>query len=341
MQNNALETNLIYKILKIQGFSILALLLSLLITGPISLAEVELTQTVTFCRPNNMVSALLYIAEAKGFFIKQGINPKFETATNAKICQDMLLARKADYMMGAEAAYSYIAASNTPIKILAMVQQNPESSIFARKDRGITRFEDLKGKRIAYLPGNVSYFFLKRAMKKYDLKKSEIELSIMQPPTMPIALVGGSIDAFSLWEPWGSQAVSRMPNDIINLTDPDLYQYESLFTGHQDAIKADPQTTTKILLALIDAEHFIQNNNDEAFQILSKAITFEVNAFKRLWPNYKHHVLLQSKIIKLLEEDFKLLQEDDKNFSDLPSPDFKALTDSSFLKEIDPSRVEF
>ncbi len=295
---------------------------------------------VVFCRPNNMVSALLYIAEAKGFFTAHGIEPKFETATNAKICQDLLVAKKADYMSGGEGPFTYLAASKPPLKILAMLQQNPETSVFARKDRGISSFSDLKGKRIAYLPGTVSYFFLGRIMKKYNIARTELKLSSMQPPAMPAALVGGAVDAFSMWEPWGTQAVMQMPDKVINLTEPELYRYESLLTGHSDAITKHPDVPGKILKALIQAEKFIQDHNDEAFAILSKAITFEPSAFKRLWPQYVHKVRLEEGPLDLMRENFELLKEDDANFKDEEIPDFRDFVEDSYLRTVDSVRVQ-
>ncbi len=304
-----------------------------------SSSTAKLEHSVTFCRPNSMVSALLYIAEAKGYFKAQRLSTKFEKTTNAKICQDMLLANNADYLTGAEGPFTYLAASNPPIKILAMLQQNPETSVFARKDRGITKFEDLKGKRVAYLPGTVSYFFLGRVMKKFGISRSDIQLTAMQPPTMPAALVGGSVDAFSMWEPWGSQASIQSPENIINLTDTDLYQYEALLIGREQAISSNPEIPRKILKALIEAEQFINENNEEAFTILSNAIAFEPNAFKKLWKQYKHKVRIDNHPIRLMEENFELLKENDANFKDVPAPNFRSFIDPSFLRAIDVNRV--
>lgn len=299
------------------------------------------TEHVSFCRPNNMVSALLYIAEDQKLFDKYGIAASFEVATNAKICQDMLLARKTDYMTGAEAPFTYLAASNPPIRILAMLQRNPETSIFARKDRGISKFEDLKGKLLAYLPGTVSYFFLVRVMKKYNISRSDIRLTAMQPPTMPAALVGGSIDAFAIWQPWGSQAAAQIPDTIVNLTDTDLYQREALLSGHVDALESRREVPIKILRALLDAEKFIESHNDEAFAILSKAIVFETTVFKQLWSQYKHKVRIENQPIQLMRDNFELLKQDDFNFKDYPVPDYRSFVDSSFLKQVAPDRVEF
>lgn len=296
-------------------------------------------QPVTFCRPNNMVSAILYIAEAKDFLKLQGIEAKFETTTNAKICQDMLVSRSADYMTGADGPWTYLAASNPPLKILAMLQRNPETSIFARKDSGIKSFQDLKGKKVAYLPGTVSYFFLGRVLQKYGLSKGDLKLTAMQPPTMPAALIGGSIDAFSMWEPWGAQAQAGLEANFINLVDTDLYQYEAFLTGHADALSAHPQVPGKILRALIQAEDFIHTNDQEAFDILSKAIRFDAEAFKRLWPQYSHRLRLEDGPLKLMEDNFRLLKQDDENFKDVPIPNFRSFVDSKFLESVAPERV--
>ena len=295
-------------------------------------------ERTTICRPNNMVSALLYIAEAKGFLRDRGVDAKFETATNAKLCQDMLLAKRAEYMSGGDGPYTYIAASNPPLKIIAMTQRNPETSIFARKDRGISTFRDLKGKRIAYLPGTVSFFFMKKVIKKYGLE-SDIKLTSMQPPTMPQALIGGSIDGYAMWEPWGAQAKAALKENLVTLSDTDLYQYEGLIIGHQDALTSNPELSKKIIRALIDAEEFMKNNDQEAFEILSSLISFEKSTLKALWPKYHNRVRLDRAVIEDMKENYKLLQAEDENFKELPTPDFLKLIDDSALRAVDQTRI--
>ncbi len=295
--------------------------------------------SVRFCRPNNMVADLLYIAESKNFFNDHGISATFLSATNAKICQDMLIAGKADMMTGAEGPFTYIAASNPPLTILARTQENPETAIFARKDRQIKTFADLRGKRIGYLPGTVSFFFLARVLKKYNMQKSDVSLSALQPPAMPQALVGGAIDAFSMWEPWGTAALQRLGDQGIMLSDPELYRYQALLTGRNEFIAENPKSITQTIRALLDAEHFIKNHSDEAFTILERAIAFEASAFKRLWPHYVHHIDLTDQPLRQMEENFALLKAEDENFKDSAIPDFRRYVNPSFLKEVAPDRV--
>lgn len=220
-----------------------------------------------------------------------------------------------------------------------MLGENPETALFARKDRGVTKFADLKGKRIGYLPGTVSYFFLGRVLKQTGLTRTDVKLTSMQPPTMPQALSGGAIDAFSMWEPWGAQAKALLGENLVHLEAPETYQYESLLTAREEALSSSPLVPEKILRALIHAEEFIRDHNNEAFAILSKSIAFEETSFRRLWPQYKHHVRLESAPIQLMKDNFALLREDDENFKDTETPDFASHVASSYLKAIDPARV--
>lgn len=296
-------------------------------------------QPVKICRMHSMLSALLFIAEAKGFFKEQGLNPTFDKVTNAKICQDMILAGKSDYMAIADGPLTYLGSSNHPIKILAMIQTNPETSIFARRDRGVSSFPDLKGKRMAYLPGTISLFFLKRIMKQYDLRRADIQLTPMQPPTMAAALTGGAVDAISIWEPWGTQAILSAPDNIINLTAPEIYQAEVFFAGSEHAIRTQPEVPTKILKALIKSQTFIGENEEEAFKILSDAIVFEPTALRRLWKQYRHKVQLDEGPLKLLRDNFELLRDEDSTMKDVPIPNFRSYVIPTFLESIEEQRV--
>jgi len=65
-------------------------------------AQASDAQKITFCRPDNMVSALAFIADAQRFFRDEKLDVTFQTASNAKICQDSIVAGKAYVMTGGE-----------------------------------------------------------------------------------------------------------------------------------------------------------------------------------------------------------------------------------------------
>jgi ABC-type nitrate/sulfonate/bicarbonate transport system substrate-binding protein len=296
-----------------------------------------LAEPIRFCRPNNMVSAHAYIAEHEGYFKEQGVDISFALATNAKICQDMLLGKQADVMVGADGPWTVVAPNDPPFKIIAGLGSNPETALFARIDHGITKFESLRGKKIGYLPGTVSYFFLGRILEKYKIKREEISLVSLQPPALSQALIGGAVDAISVWEPWGYNAKKVLGDKFVRLDAPSLYQYASLFTVREEFAKR-PEVEG-IVRAFIEAETYIKQHPTESQSILSDAVKLDPEILQSLWKDYVFTVSLSKAPLKIIEENFKLLQESDQNFRELSLGDLTRYVDSSALKKIDPKRV--
>lgn len=81
---------------------------------------------------------------------------------------------------------------------------------------------DLKGKNIATEIGTVDHMMLLRALQKNGLTESDINLINMSAGDAAAAMIGGSLDAASTWEPQLSAAAEA--GNIIYSTkdDPDL-----------------------------------------------------------------------------------------------------------------------
>ena len=81
------------------------------------------------------------------------------------------------------------------------------SALVVHKDGGITDFKQMRGKTIA-IPSRFSdeRLIVFRAMKANGVKPSEIKMVEMAPPDVAGALAARAIDAFSMGEPFPSQA---------------------------------------------------------------------------------------------------------------------------------------
>lgn len=298
----------------------------------------ELTP-LKLCRTNSMLSALVYIAEKKKLFQNHGLDPRITGMNGAKFCQDMLIAKQVEYAITVEAPFTYIAALKTPLKIIAMFQSSPESGIYARADRGIATIHDLKQKRVAYLPGTTSGFFLTRVLKANGLAKSDLQLITLQPPAMPQALISGIVDAISIWEPWASQATQVLGPKAVLLADSSYYRYEGFLITEPSALPAHSKTSLALLKTFIDAENFILHNQEESIAILSKSIPLDEGILRKLWSKYTHKVRLEEGPLRLMEENFGIMRNEDENFREIEMPEFRNLVDESFLKVVAPERV--
>jgi NitT/TauT family transport system substrate-binding protein len=97
-------------------------------------------------------------------------------------------------------------AQGVPIKIVYLGHRYG-SAVVVRKDGPIRTFADMRGRTIA-IPSRFSdeRLLVFRAMKVWGIKPSEIKMVEMAPPDVAGALAAKAIDAFSMGEPFPSQA---------------------------------------------------------------------------------------------------------------------------------------
>jgi sulfonate transport system substrate-binding protein len=91
----------------------------------------------------------------------------------------------------------YVGAEPAPVS---------SEAIFVPKDSPLRAVADLKGKRVAFQKGSGSHFLLASALRKAGLKISDIQPVYLSPSDARAAFVGGSIDAWVVWDPYFASA---------------------------------------------------------------------------------------------------------------------------------------
>lgn len=103
---------------------------------------------------------------------------------------------------------------------------------------------------------------------------AEAFLSVTPPPQMPSAMEAGTIDGFSVGEPWNQQAV-RMGIGVPVVTDYEIWKNnpEKVFGLTEAFVEANPKTTEAVVRALIRAAIWLDENDNAnraaAVEILS------------------------------------------------------------------------
>jgi NitT/TauT family transport system substrate-binding protein len=99
-----------------------------------------------------------------------------------------------------------LASQGVPIKIVYLGHRYG-SAVVVRKDGPIKTVADLRGRTVA-IPSRFSdeRLLLFRALKVWNIPPSEVKMVEMAPPDVSSALAARAIDAFSMGEPFPSQA---------------------------------------------------------------------------------------------------------------------------------------
>ena len=105
-----------------------------------------------------------------------------------------------------DAPFTFGFAAGVKMKAIAVSRSSQQgTAILVKDDSPAHAFSDLAGKRVATGRGSVGHFLVLMALRRAKLDVSAIQLTFLQPADAKAALLSGSVDAWSTWEPYTSQ----------------------------------------------------------------------------------------------------------------------------------------
>ncbi|MEO6716960.1 MAG: CmpA/NrtA family ABC transporter substrate-binding protein [Novosphingobium sp.] len=116
-----------------------------------------------------------------------------------------------------------------------------------------------------YLPGDLA-----------GTTGAQVQISVTPPPQMPATLEAGTIDGYSVGEPWNQAAVKKKIGVPI-ITDDEIFHDnpEKVFGMTEAFAATNPKTTQALLRALIKAQQWLDaeggKNRAEAVKILAES----------------------------------------------------------------------
>ncbi|HST93918.1 MAG TPA: aliphatic sulfonate ABC transporter substrate-binding protein [Microvirga sp.] len=150
----------------------------------------------------NPVSLVL---KDKGFlekeFEKDGIKVRWVQSLGSNKALEFLNAGSVDFGSTAGAAALIGKINGNPIKSIYVYSRPEWTALVTRRDTGIAKVEDLKGKRVAVTRGTDPHIFLVRALQEAKLTEKDVKLVLLQHPDGRTALERGDVDAWAGLDP--------------------------------------------------------------------------------------------------------------------------------------------
>ena len=161
-------------------------------------------------------------------------------------------------------------AAGADLVYVAATKPSPKTqAILVPKTSDIKSVADLKGKKVAVQKGSSAHALLVQALEKAGLKYSDIQPVYLAPSDAKAAFEGGSVDAWSIWDPYYAMEVAETGARVIadgesaGLANRSFYLASRKFaTEHKDAVDA-------ILKALEGAEGWSEAHRDEVAKLVS------------------------------------------------------------------------
>lgn len=156
--------------------------------------------------------------------------------------------------------------------------------VIGSASKGITKIEDLKGKKIAMASGTSSETILDLTLKKAGLTKEDVTILDMDASAIVTAMISGSVDACATWSPNTFAIKEAMGNDAVALSNNVMFIDESpsiaswivnpsYAAGHKDLILR----YTKALYKAMDYRAQ-EENLDQVVQWVADQVALDVES---------------------------------------------------------------
>ncbi len=282
-------------------------------------------------------SAPIYVAEERGFFEEEGLDPNVHTYAAGAVALADALAGKLDFAAVAETPIARAALEGRTFRVIATVAEIDRANyIIARKDRGIQTAKDLVGRRLGYVAGTTGDFFQHIYLVTSRVDPQSVSLVDLPVDGLVSALATGDVDAVSTWPPFTSELRALLGDNALVLDEPGLYvmSWNVVAPG---APGTDSSTAERFLRALVRANEYMAANPDEALEITSRRTTLDAPTLRKLWPDILWMTELDQSLVFSLEDEARWMISD--SGKSRATPDFLRFIDLGPLRQISPDDV--
>ena len=321
-------------ILSLMGFAVFAAMA----TAFIWLRPQALTKLVV-ADASQPAFALIYIANAKGFFADRGLEVSFRKFASGREALKSVLKGQADVATVFETPIIVNVGKGVGLKVLTALHSSTENtSMIARRDRGIENAADLVGKNIGVTLNTNAEFFLFRFLAIEGIPREAVNIISLKPHEMTDAFTTGRVDAIATWNPHLYHARKLIPAKHLRYFSSTAYTEISVLAALAKTVVKKRAMFMGLVGALVEAEKYILNNSAEAIDITSRHLSGRLgDLIRATWSGYTFRTGLSNTMLSLLTEEAKWYAE--RGSFPLTIPDFREFMEPSFLNEFNPTAV--
>jgi NitT/TauT family transport system substrate-binding protein len=250
-------------------------------------------------------SALVYVADSQGFFKSRGVDVVMEEHEAGILAVNDLIAGRVDVATASDFVFALRSFKHPDLRIPATICVGSDHGLVVRKDRGITRPQDLKGKRVAVTRGSSTEFFLYNYLIFNRIPAGSVHVVDQTPSEMVKAMADGAIDA-ALWlPPYTTMMEKQLGAKGAHWPAQSGQDYYFALFTKEAFLKKQPKEMEQFIAALSDAEAFIAKYPDRAQSVLQSSLKVDRETFLATWSRLLFRLQLTQDLIVLMEREAK------------------------------------
>ena len=248
----------------------------------IALASSVAAQDLRVGAATNVGGMVVFVAQDKGFFAKNGVDAKVVTRNTGPALTKSLRAGEIDF---APAAFTNLpAALERGLDLRGVVGYVGSSyskstsdqmiGIAARPGTGIRKIADLKGRKVGVAFGGTGDLYMRTLLKRNGININDVNRINVRPPSFVSIFDSGGVEAIVAWEPSLTRLLDKVPGSTIVVRGGDYVCFCAVMHGTPKTVYGNRARTQKFVNAMAEAAAFVRDpkNADEVATIGARFI---------------------------------------------------------------------
>jgi NitT/TauT family transport system substrate-binding protein len=304
-----------------------------------SLTNTRPMEKLTIADASQPVFALLYIAEAKGYLKEEGLDVTYNYFTSGKNALDSALKGESDIATVLETPIVINSLEGKRISVLSTLHYSTRNTaLIAYKDKELFADGDLVGMKIGVTRKTNAEFFLSLYLVNHGIELSDVTLVDINPEDIVKAFMDRTVDAIATWNPHLYNAIESSDSNQTSIMYSDIYTEMSVLAGKREIIRQKRDAMKRLLSAIIKAEEFKENNEEEAKEIVAKRLSnYSEDVIRGVWDSFSSRILLNNVLLEIFTQEAEWLI--DSGIYTTTIPNFNDIVYSDLLNELKPESV--
>jgi NitT/TauT family transport system substrate-binding protein len=282
----------------------------------------------------------VWMAMEKGFYKDEGLDVTYRLFPSGTTAFQAFQTGQGDIVMtGDLPSVQYFFRANGNYRTIAAVERDSKGYV-AVAGKDITAPRGLIGRTVATRVGSTGSWFISEYLARNGIDPKAVSVKNLDTQVLPTALCGGDIAAFFIWQPVGSRALEICPDKAHYLSDATGYIQGYLVAGARPEWLASPRgrdIATRWLRATMKGRDVAEKDFAAVAAYANSKLGLSEKATREQWDTNVRPLAIDSTYY----DDFCSLSRWGQHNGTVPAPvDFKDLTWTDGLKEIDPKLVD-
>lgn len=297
-------------------------------------------EKLTIADASQPAFALVYVADAKGYFRDGGLEVSFNVFSLGRDALANVIEGKADIATVYETPTVIRMHQGNDLGILSTLHTSSRGhALIARRDRGIAQPADLRGRRIGVTRGTSMEYFLSIFLATEGIPATDIHEVQVEPADYEKVLREGMVDALVAFNPHRFRLQGIFGDERSVTFYSKVFTEASLLVGQRENIHEKREAHMRLMRAIVRAQDFVERNAEESIDIVVRRLAgrYPKTAIRGTWDSLRIEAKLDNVLLALFTQEGQWFR--DSGRFQTPVPDFRRAIVTDYLQSVKPGAV--